>query len=547
MIRASECHSLNGHYGLRRTAVLPKRLQDYYVEGLSLSKKKCVHTMTNGANGHSSTIQAPLHQPVSTEATCNSSCGPLILRIKRTGLPGSRCGFISEFVIPSTREGLQTTVGGSKPTQPLISRNEQAADVAQAAEIGVGSQVDKEIPVVPKAPLQETLEIASILLSLGQPVHQQSTVQQGEPTFLAAPVAQHGKFRVHQDHTYCKQHAEASAISGHVDSSEAKGRRKKLVNPCHIVPCEVQTPALHVQLSGPQNVCRSGLDTQPGASGGDTASCETKGRRRKLAKPRCAMPSKVQKQAPKALNDLPAAPVCSQASFAGLPYSLNQVLGIPQTPCHGFIGGKDQHDGKKFSPQDINIPFEWSSSPREREDMFFPHLDDSSYKAEAAERKRREAALQSSLRQLKEPLDERYIKNAAVLPDLRQPTSAPASIQNLKPSFSNGPQLQEEPLRIHGYNVEDFKRIYHSVVDPKLTTKSGNACRYDLQMGRVIKQRMWEKFNCPSFVETVDADGRVQISESYCSPTLKPHAPVFEVDISEEPLPEQPKRKRARR
>ncbi|XP_063072547.1 uncharacterized protein LOC134463266 [Engraulis encrasicolus] len=546
MIRASESHSLNGHYGLRRNIVLSKRLQDYYLEGLSLSKKKCVHTMTNGAKAHSSTVQAPLHLPVSTEATCNSSCGPLILRIKRTGPPGSRCGFISEFVIPSTREGFQTTVGGIKPTQPLISRKEQA-DVAQAAEIGVGSQVDNKTYVVPKAPLQETLEVASILLSLGQPVHHQNTGQQGGPTSQAAPVAQPGKIRELQDHTYFKHHAQGSVISGNADSSETKGRRKRQADPCRIVPCEVQTPALHVQLPGPQNVFRSGLHTQPGASGGDNTSCKTKGRRCKQAKPRCAMPSKVQKQAPKALHVSQAAPVCSQASFTGLPYSLNQVLGITQTPCHGFIGGKDLHDGEKLSPQDIDIPFEWSPSPREREDMFFPHLDDSSYKAEAAERKRREAALQSSLRQMKEPLDERYIKNAAVVPDLRQLTSASTSTQNSKSSFSNGPQLQEEPLKIHGYNVEDFKRMYHSVVDPKLTTKSGNVCRYDLQMGRVIKQRMWEKFNCPSFVETEDADGRVWISESYCSPTLKPHAPVVDVDISEEPLPEQPKRKRARR
>ncbi|KAL2087871.1 hypothetical protein ACEWY4_016699 [Coilia grayii] len=148
---------------------------------------------------------------------------------------------------------------------------------------------------------------------------------------------------------------------------------------------------------------------------------------------------------------------------------------------------------------------------------------------------------------MKEPLDERYVKNAAVLPDLRKPTPAPTPIPTPKPSFSNGPLPQEEPVKIHGYNVENFKRIYHSVVDPKLTTKSGNPRPYGLQMGRVIKQRMWEKFQCPSFLETEGADGRVWISESYCSPTLEPYAPVIDVDISEEPMPEKPKRKRARR
>ncbi|XP_063070039.1 uncharacterized protein LOC134461198 [Engraulis encrasicolus] len=262
------------------------------------------------------------------------------------------------------------------------------------------------------------------------------------------------------------------------------------------------------------------------------------------------MPSKVQKQDFKVMYVPKPALFCSKSTFAGLPYSLNEILGLPQTPCHGFIERKRRlNDGKKFNPQDIDIPFEWSPSPREKEDMFFPHLNDSSYKAEAAERKRREAALQSRLRQMKEPLDERYIKNAAVLPDLHQPTPAPAPPQTLtpKPSCSNGPLAQEEPLQIHGYSVEHFKRIYHSVVDPKLTTKSGNPRPYGLEMGRVIKQRMWETFNCPSFVETEDADGRVWISEAYCSPNLKRHAPLIDVDISQEPMPEKPKRKRARR
>ncbi|KAL2087447.1 hypothetical protein ACEWY4_016275 [Coilia grayii] len=165
----------------------------------------------------------------------------------------------------------------------------------------------------------------------------------------------------------------------------------------------------------------------------------------------------------------------------------------------------------------------------------------------AAERKRRETTLQANLRQMEEPLDEQYIRNAAVLPDLRKPTPAPTPIPTPKPSFSNGPLPQEEPTRIHGYNVEDFKRIYHSVVDPKLTTKSGNPRPYGLQMGQVIKQRMWKKVHCLSFLGTEGADGRVWISESYCSHTLRPYAPVIDVDVSGEPMPEKPKRKRSRR
>ncbi|XP_048109214.1 uncharacterized protein LOC125301016 [Alosa alosa] len=184
---------------------------------------------------------------------------------------------------------------------------------------------------------------------------------------------------------------------------------------------------------------------------------------------------------------------------------------------------------------------EWKAA-RDRE-MFFPHLEDSSLMAEAKERKRREMAQESSLCQMAEPLEERYIKNAAVLPDLRPlPPVAPSSAQ----SSSLLSAALSEPLLIHGHTVVDFQAIYHSVVDPMLKTKSGNARQYNLGMGRAIKQRLWERMSCPTLVETVDADGRVHITESFSTPTLKSYAPQIDVDISGEPLPEQPKRKRAR-
>ncbi|XP_063069023.1 uncharacterized protein LOC134460576 [Engraulis encrasicolus] len=508
--------SLNGHYSLRRNIVPAKHLQDYHVGGVSLAKRKCTRARTNGPSGDSSS-QAPLHLPVST---VDHSGGRLILRIRiprpqeahQNEHHGVHCGYIS--LPPSSQDGFQ------------------------GADTGYG---------VRKAP--ETLEIANILLGLEQHVYLQDTVQQTGAPSHGTPFVQERRDLQgqHQDHTYCKVHAisdhvPSSTISANGDSSESKGRRKKQAKPCRIVPGKVpQTGYQTISSSGPDN-------TQPGASCSHKVNCESKGRRKKQANPRHIMPSKVQKQDFKVMYVPKPALFCSKSTFAGLPYSLNEILGLPQTPCHGFIGQKRRlNDGKKFDPQDIDIPFECSPSPRENEDMFFPHLNDSSYKAEAAERKRREAALQSRLRQMKEPLDERYIKNAAVLPDLRQPTPAPAPILTPKPSCCNGSLAQEEPMKIHGYSVEHFKRIYHSVVDPKLTTKSGNPRPYGLEMGRVIKQRMWETFNCPSFVETEAADGRVWISETYCSPNLKPHAPLIDVDISQEPMPEKPKRKRARR
>ncbi|XP_063050458.1 uncharacterized protein LOC134445308 [Engraulis encrasicolus] len=511
------CHSLNGRYSLRKTIVPAKRLQDYHVEGVSLSKRNCTRARTSGPTGDSSS-QAPFYLPVST---VDHSGGRLILRIKfprpQEAYQDEHVGHFLSISDPLPGTGTSCTLGKER--------------------YGLSNST-------------ETLEIANILLGLGEHENLQNAVQQPGSTSQGAPLVleRSGHQRLHQDH-----HVTSSAIICHGHSCGSKGRRKKQANPRHIVPGKVQAQDIkvHAPQTGHQNISGSGLDNaQQGAISGYVAS-EAKGRRTKQVNPRHIMPSKVQKQDFKVLYVPQPALFCSKSTFAGLPHSLNEILGLPQTPCQGFIRGKELlRDEKKFSPEDIDIPFEWSASPREEEDMFFPHLHVSSYKAEAAERKRREAALQRSLRQMQEPLDERYIKNAAVLPDLRQstPVSAPTTpILTSKPSSSiSRPQPQDEPLKIHGCNVEDFKRIYHSVVDPKLTTKSGNPRPYSLQTGRVIKQRMWETFHCPSFVETEGADGRVWVSEAYCSPSLKPHAPLIDVDISQEPMPEKPKRKRAR-
>lgn len=138
---------------------------------------------------------------------------------------------------------------------------------------------------------------------------------------------------------------------------------------------------------------------------------------------------------------------------------------------------------------------------------------------------------------MKEPLEERYIQNAAVLPDLRPLPPAPAPVPSHHSSSNSGQPSQNKPLKIHGFSVEEYKRIYHSVVDPRMTTRTGHPKPYSLRRGRAIKQQLWKRLSCPSFQETVDADGMVWISESYCSPTAESHAPHIELDISGEPMP----------
>ena len=129
--------SVNGRYGLRRNIVPSKRFEDYYVEGVSLSKKRCFRTRNTGVNGHSSTSQALLPLPIS-DGTCGSVGCSLVLRLKYPELQGSLkggdgglCRSFSEPIFPSTQEGFEGTDRGIKQTPPchLVSSEEQTCTV----------------------------------------------------------------------------------------------------------------------------------------------------------------------------------------------------------------------------------------------------------------------------------------------------------------------------------------------------------------------------------------------------------------------------------
>ncbi|KAL0188783.1 hypothetical protein M9458_015882 [Cirrhinus mrigala] len=133
-------------------------------------------------------------------------------------------------------------------------------------------------------------------------------------------------------------------------------------------------------------------------------------------------------------------------------------------------------------------------------------------------------------------LEERYLKNAAVLPDI----CPAASVSSVAPLCR-----QEEPVSIHGCSVQGFLDIYHSVAEPMMKTRCGRRRPYSLELGLKIKQRLWETLDCPALVEAVQPDGRVLITESF-STTSRSFPPQIHVDISEEPLPEEPCRKKPR-
>ncbi|RXN17361.1 putative protein C22orf31-like protein [Labeo rohita] len=84
-----------------------------------------------------------------------------------------------------------------------------------------------------------------------------------------------------------------------------------------------------------------------------------------------------------------------------------------------------------------------------------------------------------------------------------------------------------------------------ALAEPMMKTRCGRRRPYSLELGLKIKQRLWETLNCPALVETEQPDGRVLITESF-STTSRSFAPRIHVDISEEPQPEEPRRKKPR-
>ncbi|XP_034536129.1 uncharacterized protein LOC117810408 [Notolabrus celidotus] len=109
---------------------------------------------------------------------------------------------------------------------------------------------------------------------------------------------------------------------------------------------------------------------------------------------------------------------------------------------------------------------------------------------------------------------------------------------------STSPLQPDSDLRIHNRSVEEYQRIYHEVVDDMLKFKSGRPRPYSLELGRRIKQKLWERLNRPSFTETVDENGLVHVDASY---GVGVYPPQYDVDTSGEPQPETPPQKRARK
>ncbi|KAI3358421.1 hypothetical protein L3Q82_014849, partial [Scortum barcoo] len=111
------------------------------------------------------------------------------------------------------------------------------------------------------------------------------------------------------------------------------------------------------------------------------------------------------------------------------------------------------------------------------------------------------------------------------------------------PPPSPAPPRPDSPLRIHNRSVEEYQRIYHEVVDDMLTYKNGRTRPYSLELGRRIKQKLWERLNRPTVVTSADENGLLSFNMSYGLGVSPPH---YDVDISGEPKPKNPPQKRAK-
>nr|XP_040028026.1 uncharacterized protein LOC120816476 isoform X2 [Gasterosteus aculeatus aculeatus] len=83
---------------------------------------------------------------------------------------------------------------------------------------------------------------------------------------------------------------------------------------------------------------------------------------------------------------------------------------------------------------------------------------------------------------------------------------------SLQPSTA---PLHDGPLNIFNLPVEEYQQLYHEVVDEMLRFKSGRLRPYTLSLGRVIKQKLWQRLDRPLFTETVNGDGLVHVDVSY--------------------------------
>lgn len=123
------------------------------------------------------------------------------------------------------------------------------------------------------------------------------------------------------------------------------------------------------------------------------------------------------------------------------------------------------------------------------------------------------------------PIDDRYIKNAALIPDH----------SDLPPSRETVRKEEKTPsghLIIHGFTAPDYQQMYHAVVDPLLLRPNGKLAPYSLELGLTIKEHLFQELAYPSLQTSHSPDGKMEVTESFC--LLRP-TPHIDLDSNGEP------------
>ncbi|XP_050926940.1 uncharacterized protein LOC108876372 [Lates calcarifer] len=134
------------------------------------------------------------------------------------------------------------------------------------------------------------------------------------------------------------------------------------------------------------------------------------------------------------------------------------------------------------------------------------------------------------------PISPANLPQVSTLPPRPQPSTADTQPTSTAVHPSS-------PVRIHNHSVEDYQKLYHEVVDDMLRYKSGRPRPYSLELGRRIKQKLWERLNHPLISTSANEDRQAHVDVSYGAGVYPPH---YDVDISGEPEPGWAPTKRAK-
>ncbi|XP_026223013.1 uncharacterized protein C22orf31-like isoform X2 [Anabas testudineus] len=167
--------------------------------------------------------------------------------------------------------------------------------------------------------------------------------------------------------------------------------------------------------------------------------------------------------------------------------------------------------------QSIRCPKKYGETIKERKNMLGPRHD-------------LDFNNEQSVEDPQKPLDDRHIKNAAVLPDLKVPLSdrTKSTEGRTASSMSAG---ETGPL-IHGFTVQEYQLTYHSVVDPLLFSLYGKPTAYSLELGRNIKEHLFRELAYPTLQISEQPSGKVDVVERFC--VLRP-TPFIDIDSKGEP------------